>query len=82
MNSLIWPEDFEGINDAYGGRLDPSKFIGMKKVSMDKGLGGLELLETSEPPSAVVAEGNIEDKLVKKTEMKGPEMYFFKCRFC
>ncbi|KAL0289289.1 UNVERIFIED_CONTAM: hypothetical protein Sangu_2466400 [Sesamum angustifolium] len=41
------------------------------------GLGGLEFLETSEPPAAAVAkaggEEKIEDILVKKTEMKGPE---------
>lgn len=72
------PEDFEGINDAWGGGLDASEFVGTKKVAKDQGLGGLELLETSEPPSAAVAKGGgdkIEDILVKKTEMKGPEMY-------
>ncbi|XP_047939666.1 uncharacterized protein LOC125187178 [Salvia hispanica] len=74
------PEDFEGINDAWGGGLDASEFVGTKKVPKDQGLGGLELLETSEPPSAAVAKGaaagdKIEDILVKKTEMKGPEMY-------
>ncbi|KAI3446644.1 hypothetical protein Pfo_003309 [Paulownia fortunei] len=73
------PEDFEGINDAWGGGLDASEFVGPKKVPKDRGLGGLEFLETSEPPAAVVAKGGagdkIEDILVKKTEMKGPEMY-------
>ncbi|KAG6421244.1 hypothetical protein SASPL_117794 [Salvia splendens] len=74
------PEDFEGINDAWGGGLDASEFVGTKKIQKDQGLGGLELLETSEPPSATVAKGGsagdkIEDILVKKTEMKGPEMY-------
>ncbi|KAG6410543.1 hypothetical protein SASPL_128604 [Salvia splendens] len=74
------PEDFEGINDAWGGGLDASEFVGTKKVPKDQGLGGLELLETSEPQSAAVAKGGgagdkIEDILVKKTEMKGPEMY-------
>lgn len=73
------PEDFEGINDAWGGGLDASEFVGPKKVPKDRGLGGLELLETSEPPSVAVAKGGagdkIEDILVKKTEMKGPEMY-------
>ncbi|KAL1563563.1 hypothetical protein AAHA92_06017 [Salvia divinorum] len=74
------PEDFEGINDAWGGGLDASEFVGTKKIPKDQGLGGLELLETSEPPSATVAKGGsagdkIEDVLVKKTEMKGPEMY-------
>lgn len=73
------PEDFEGINDAWGGGLDASEFVGPKKVPKDQGLGGLELLETSEPPAAAVAKGGagdkIEDILVTKTEMKGPEMY-------
>ncbi|KAL0346034.1 UNVERIFIED_CONTAM: hypothetical protein Sradi_4434700 [Sesamum radiatum] len=73
------PEDFEGINDAWGGGLDASEFVGPKKVPKDRGLGGLEFLETSEPPAAAVAkaggEEKIEDILVKKTEMKGPEMY-------
>lgn len=72
------PEDFEGINDAWGGGLDASEFVGPKKVKKDQGLGGLELLEASEPPVATVAKGagdKIEDILVKKTEMKGPEMY-------
>lgn len=73
------PDDFEGINDAWGGGLDASEFVGPKKVPKDQGLGGLEFLATSEPPSAAVAKGGagdkIEDILVKKTEMKGPEMY-------
>ncbi|KAK6127088.1 hypothetical protein DH2020_039172 [Rehmannia glutinosa] len=73
------PEDFEGINNAWGGGLDASEFVGPKKVPKDRGLGGLEFLETSEPPAAAVAKGGagekIEDILVKKTEMKGPEMY-------
>ncbi|PIN14101.1 putative proline-serine-threonine phosphatase-interacting protein (PSTPIP) [Handroanthus impetiginosus] len=75
------PEDFEGINDAWGGGLDASEYVGPKKVPKDGGLGGLELLETSEPPAAAAAAAKggagdkIEDILVKKTEMKGPEMY-------
>lgn len=75
------PEDFEGINDAWGGGLDASEYVGTKKVKKQEGLGGLELLETSEPPpkaaaGAVEGAGKIlEDILVKKTEMKGPEMY-------
>ncbi|KAL8467787.1 hypothetical protein ACS0TY_031140 [Phlomoides rotata] len=71
------PDDFEGINDAWGGGLDASEFVGPKKVPKDQGLGGLEFLETSEPPSAAKdgAGDKIEDILVKKTEMKGPEMY-------
>ncbi|CAN4118425.1 unnamed protein product [Withania somnifera] len=74
------PEDFEGINDAWGGGLDASEYVGTKKVKKDQGLGGLELLETSEPPKAAsgaTAEGgagkNLEDILVKK--MNGPEMF-------
>lgn len=73
------PEDFEGINDAWGGGLDASEYVGPKKVQKDKGLGGLELLNTSDPPAAAKgkdgAGDKIEDILVKKTEMKGPEMY-------
>ncbi|TMW96373.1 hypothetical protein EJD97_007482 [Solanum chilense] len=72
-------EDFEGINDAWGGGLDASEYVGTKKVKKDQGLGGLELLATSEPPKAAAgatAEGavkNLEDILVKK--MNGPEMF-------
>ncbi|XP_073141660.1 uncharacterized protein [Henckelia pumila] len=74
------PEDFEGINDAWGGGLDASEFVGPKKIKKDMGLGGLELLATSEPPAAAAAKSDgagdkIEDILVKKTEMRGPEMY-------
>ncbi|XP_059295834.1 uncharacterized protein LOC132049155 [Lycium ferocissimum] len=74
------PEDFEGINDAWGGGLDASEYVGTKKVKKDQGLGGLELLETSEPPkvaAGATAEGgagkNLEDILMKK--MNGPEMF-------
>ncbi|KAK4346046.1 hypothetical protein RND71_036222 [Anisodus tanguticus] len=74
------PEDFEGINDAWGGGLDASEYVGSKKVKKDQGLGGLELLETSEPPKAAAgataesgAGKNLEDILVKK--MNGPEMF-------
>lgn len=73
------PEDFEGINGAWGGGLDASEYVGTKKVKKDQGLGGLELLATSEPPKAAAgatAEGagkNLEDMLVKK--MNGPEMF-------
>nr|GMC63371.1 F-BAR domain only protein [Ipomoea batatas] len=73
-------EDFEGINDAWGGGLDASEYVGTKKIKKDQGLGGLELLETSEPPKTQAgapaesdAGKNLEDILVKK--MKGPEMY-------
>ncbi|CAK9137970.1 unnamed protein product [Ilex paraguariensis] len=71
-------EDFEGINDAWGGGLDASEFVGTKKVVKREGLGGLELLETSEPPMKAVESGGgtpLENLLVRKTEMKGPGMY-------
>jgi hypothetical protein len=74
------PEDFEGLNQAWGGGLDASEFVGSKKVPPKSlGLGGLELLETSSAPipaaAAAGAATPLEDLLVKKTEMKGPEMY-------
>ncbi|KAL3841040.1 hypothetical protein ACJIZ3_025631 [Penstemon smallii] len=72
-------QDFEGINTAWGGGLDASEYVGSKKVKKDEGLGGLEFLGTSDAPAAVASKGaagdKIEDVLVKKTEMKGPEMY-------
>lgn len=74
-------EDFEGFSDAWGGGLDASEYVESKKVKKHEGLGGLELLETSDPPvktAAAAADGagkNLEDMLVKKSEMKGPEMY-------
>lgn len=63
------PEDFEGINDAWGGGLDASEFVGPKKVTKDHGLGGLELLATGQPRAAA------EDLLLKKAEMQGQEMH-------
>ncbi|KAM7472791.1 hypothetical protein LguiA_010974 [Lonicera macranthoides] len=72
------PEDFEGLNQAWGGGLDASEFVGPKKVPKTQGLGGLELLQTSAPPTTTAATGGatpLEDLLVKKTEMKGPQMY-------
>ncbi|RAL48769.1 hypothetical protein DM860_001089 [Cuscuta australis] len=71
-------EDFEGINVSWGGGLDASEYLGTKKVKKDEGLGGLEFLETSEPPKTEAAEEsaaakNLEDVLVNK--MKGPELY-------
>jgi len=71
-------EDFEGMNQAWGGGLDASEFVGTKKVPKSQGLGGLELLQTgSDAPSKVPAGGAtpLENLLVTKTEMKGPEMY-------
>ncbi|KAK2996637.1 hypothetical protein RJ639_025049 [Escallonia herrerae] len=73
------PEDFEGLNQAWGGGLDASEFVGSKKVAKSQGLGGLEFLQTGgEAPPATAPSGAatpLEDLLVKKTEMKGPEMY-------
>ena len=71
-------EDFEGMNQAWGGGLDASEFVGTKKVPKSQGLGGLELLQTgSDPPkTAPTGAGTpLENLLVQKTEMKGPEMY-------
>lgn len=74
------PEDFEGINQAWGGGLDASEFVDSKKV-VKPGLGGLELLETSDAPVAKTASGaelnNLEDLVVKKPEMRGPEMHIY-----
>ncbi|CBI17836.3 unnamed protein product, partial [Vitis vinifera] len=67
-------ETFEGFNDAFGGGLDASEFVGPKKVPKSQGLGGLELLQTG-TPAASGAATPLEDLLVKKSEMKGPEMY-------
>lgn len=69
------PEDFEGINEAWGGGLDASEYVGSKKITKDHGLGGLELLATSQPPPAAGAGAKIEESSVKKTEMQGPEMW-------
>lgn len=71
------PEDFEGINQAWGGGLDASEFVDSKKVQKHEGLGGLELLETSNTPITKNAPEPepLEELLVKKPEMKGPEMY-------
>ncbi|GFS35389.1 hypothetical protein Acr_00g0039500 [Actinidia rufa] len=71
-------EDFEGMNQAWGGGLDASEFVGTKKVPKSQGLGGLELLQTgSDPPKTAPALAGtpLENLLVQKTEMKGPEMY-------
>ncbi|XAR69322.1 hypothetical protein NMG60_11000862 [Bertholletia excelsa] len=69
-------EDFEGMNQAWGGGLDASEFVGPKKVPKKEGLGGLELLHTSDAPkSAPAGAGAPLEALVEKIEMKGPEMY-------
>lgn len=73
-------EAFEGFNDAWGGGLDVSEFVGPTKAPKKQGLGGLELLQTG-PDVAPKAAGDGSgagtplDNLVTKTEMKGPEMY-------
>ncbi|XP_061361618.1 uncharacterized protein LOC133305415 [Gastrolobium bilobum] len=72
-------EAFEGFNDAWGGGLDPSEFVGPTKAPKPQGLGGVELLQTGidAAPKATGAESGsgtpLENMLVK--EMKGPEMY-------
>ncbi|XP_050218492.1 uncharacterized protein LOC126669157 [Mercurialis annua] len=76
-------ETFEGFGDAWGGGLDASEFVGPKKIPKQQGLGGLELLQTGSDPAVaakVAASGAaggtpLENLLVQKTEMKGPEMY-------
>ncbi|KAL1371988.1 hypothetical protein HN51_002160 [Arachis hypogaea] len=71
-------EAFEGFNDAWGGGLDPSEFVGPSKAPKPQGLGGLELLQTgpdaaTKPGAAASGAGTPLDNLV--TSMKGPEMY-------
>ncbi|OMP10623.1 hypothetical protein COLO4_04392 [Corchorus olitorius] len=78
-------EAFEGFSDAWGGGLNASEFLENKRVKKQEGLNGLELLQTGDsaaPATATVvgADGgkSLENILVKKTEMKGPEMYISK----
>lgn len=78
-------ETFEGFGDAWGGGLDASEFVGPKKIPKQQGLGGLELLQTGDSGDAAAAAAAkaasgatgtpLENLLVQKTEMKGPEMY-------
>ncbi|KAJ6362224.1 hypothetical protein OIU78_002601 [Salix suchowensis] len=76
-------ETFEGFGDAWGGGLDASEFVGPKKIPKQQGLGGLELLQTGDSGDAAAASKAasgaagtpLENLLVQKTEMKGPEMY-------
>ncbi|KAJ7979467.1 FCH domain only protein 1 [Quillaja saponaria] len=74
-------ETFETFSEAWGGGLDPSEFVGPRKVPKHEGLGGLELLQTGQgdaanaAASASGAGAPLENLLVKKTEMKGPEMH-------
>ncbi|KAF8400323.1 hypothetical protein HHK36_013620 [Tetracentron sinense] len=72
-------EAFEGFDDAFGGGLDASEFVGTTKVAKPEGLGGLELLQSGQGDVATTAASGtgtpLENLLMKKTEMKGPEMY-------
>ncbi|CAN0908454.1 TSET complex member tstC [Linum grandiflorum] len=75
-------ETFEGFSEAWGGGLDASEFVGTKKIPKQEGLSGLELLQTGADPvvaaksTATGGTGTpLENLLVQKTEMKGPEMY-------
>ncbi|KAK1276047.1 hypothetical protein QJS04_geneDACA004002 [Acorus gramineus] len=76
-------EAFEGFDNAFGGGLDASEFIETSaKAKKDRGLGGLELLETSDAPAptaagAADAKTPLENLLVTKTEMKGPELHIY-----
>ncbi|KAL5973994.1 hypothetical protein ACLOJK_030654 [Asimina triloba] len=73
-------EAFEGLDNAFGGGLDASEFVGSTKPVAAQGLSGLELLQSDQPVVADVSAGgapdSLENILVKKVpEMKGPEMY-------
>lgn len=71
-------EAFEGFNDAWGGGLDVSEFVGPTKAPKPQGLGGVEFLQTGPdvvPKAGDSGAGTPLENLVKKTEMKGPEMY-------
>ncbi|XP_065848780.1 uncharacterized protein [Euphorbia lathyris] len=76
-------ETFEGFSEAWGGGLDASDFVGPKKIPKQQGLGGLEFLQTGASGDPAVAAKaapgaggtGLENLLVQKTEMKGPEMY-------
>lgn len=72
-------EAFEGNdNTPFGGGMDPSEFLGPSKVKKPQGLGGLEFLQTGSDPAVVAPKGPgapLENLLVNKTEMKGPQMY-------
>ncbi|XP_042501825.1 uncharacterized protein LOC122079430 [Macadamia integrifolia] len=70
-------EAFEGFDDAFGGGLDPSEFVGTTKVAKPNlGLGGLEALQSGQSDTTAAAgTGTPLENLVKRTEMKGPEMF-------
>ncbi|KAI3995063.1 hypothetical protein MKX01_020835 [Papaver californicum] len=74
-------EAFEGFHgSAFDGGMDASEFVDQKKIS-EKDLGGLELLNSvADVVATPVPSGTgetLENLLVKKTEMRGPEMYVF-----
>ncbi|XP_026395649.1 uncharacterized protein LOC113290265 [Papaver somniferum] len=73
-------EAFEGFHgSAFDGGMDASEFVDQKKISENKDMGGLELLNSvGDVVATPVPSGTgetLENLLVKKTEMKGPEMY-------
>lgn len=72
-------ETFEGLDNAFGGGLDPSEFGATIEQAKPKGLGGLEELESGQstlkpslpgatPPGVTLAIGNA-------SENKGPLLY-------
>ncbi|KAG9446202.1 hypothetical protein H6P81_012330 [Aristolochia fimbriata] len=75
-------EAFEGFDDAFGGGLDASEFVGpTKAVKPLLGLGGLEELQSGQSAKTEAttagAGAPLENLLAsKKAEMKGPELYF------
>uniref|UniRef100_A0A1D1Y961 SH3-containing GRB2-like protein 3-interacting protein 1 n=1 Tax=Anthurium amnicola TaxID=1678845 RepID=A0A1D1Y961_9ARAE len=75
-------ETFEGFDNSFGGGLDPSEFLtATKKTPKDSDSAVLQLLTTGQSKTPGPAENgtskdmSLENQLVTKTEMKGPEMY-------
>lgn len=75
-------EAFEGFDNSFGGGLDASEFLTTtKKTAKDPDAAVLQLLTTGQSKTAGSAENgagkdmSLENQLVTKTEMKGPEMY-------
>uniref|UniRef100_A0A7N0SVT7 MHD domain-containing protein n=1 Tax=Kalanchoe fedtschenkoi TaxID=63787 RepID=A0A7N0SVT7_KALFE len=70
-------ETFEGFDEAFGGGLDASEFVGPNKVKKTAGLSGLELLQTGPDAAPAPAPSGtpLDSLVVKQPEMKGPEMY-------
>ncbi|KAL9687982.1 hypothetical protein QQ045_032394 [Rhodiola kirilowii] len=69
-------ETFEGFDEAFGGGLDASEFVGPNKAKKAAGLSGLELLQTGpDAPPASAPSGPLDNLVTKQPEMKGPEMY-------